>query len=295
MSLAIEAIRSALDAADLIVPIVSTGNLSGGCIHQVIQVTFVDGTRVVAKINHADALVQFEEEANGLRALAATNTVIVPKPLITFRHDNHAVLLMTAIESPIAPPKQIAWQRFGTELAALHSAAAGERYGFETDNHIGSTVQPNHWCDDWVEFNAVHRIGYQLKLARDRRLLNADEAQAVQAVIDRLDRLLPHCPKPALLHGDLWSGNALPTVDDRIALIDPACYVGDGWADIAMMKLFGGFPNAVHDAYAAHVDDQAEIESRLLVYQLYHMLNHVNIFGKAYVGQALALAKSVVG
>src|SRR5690606_7037940 len=116
--------------------------------------------------------------------------------------------------------------------------------------------------------------------------LGRDEAALIQRVIDQLESLIPRKPKPALLHGDLWSGNALPAQDHtgrkRIALIDPAPSIGDGWADIAMMELFGGFPRACCDAYAARNPDQANIRTRIGVYQLYHILNHINIFGRSY-------------
>jgi fructosamine-3-kinase len=187
-------------------------------------------------------------------------------------------------------------RRRGAELAALHACTdpRGRGYGFDGENHIGTTPQPNSWCADWVEFNAVHRLGHQLRLARDGGSLLAGEAQSFERVIDRLDSLLPRHPRPGLLHGDLWSGNALPTsggaAGGRVALIDPACSFGDGWADIAMMRLFGGFPPACFEAYAAANPDRDGLEERLAVYQLYHLLNHVNIFGRGYAAQALALA-----
>jgi len=110
--------------------------------------------------------------------------------------------------------------------------------------------------------------------------------------------MIPDRPKPAWLHGDLWSGNALPTTDadgsSRIAVIDPAAYIGDGWADIAMMRLFGGFPAACFHAYEQCVDDDDRIEKRIAVYQLYHVLNHLNLFGRGYAGQALAIADRLV-
>ena len=118
-------------------------------------------------------------------------------------------------------------------------------------------------------------------------------------MIERLDSLLPRRPRSALLHGDLWSGNALGTADRtgtaRVAVIDPACSHGDGWADIAMMKLFGGFPEECFDAYTDCVGKPHQLESRLAVYQLYHVLNHVNLFGRGYVAQAMGLAEGVRG
>ncbi len=270
-------------------------DLSGGCIHQVSHVTLSGGVQVVAKTNRADHLPMFEEEAAGLRALAATGVVLVPEPLAVTGSGPTAVLLMTALHPQ--PPSSESWRRFGGELAALHaSPAPGSDYGFDTDNHLGTTPQPNRWCDDWVRFNTDHRLGHQLAMATSRRLLHADEARRVERVLGRLDELIPRRPRPALLHGDLWSGNALPAIGDdgaRVAVIDPACSYGDGWADIAMMKLFGGFPQDCFDAYAAAVDDREDLEQRIAVYQLYHVLNHVNLFGRGYIQQAIGLARSL--
>src|SRR5262245_13203952 len=109
----------------------------------------------------------FEGEAQGLRALGDTGAVLVPRPLACVTCEQRCVLLMTAIEPPESAPNAEDWRRFGRELASLHQHDAGSRYGFEADNHIGSTPQPNSWHDDWVEFNAVNRLGFQLSMAHD--------------------------------------------------------------------------------------------------------------------------------
>lgn len=289
-------IEAALAEAGLERRVTAARDLGGGCIHRVRAVALADGTTVVAKTNDERCAGIFEEEAAGLRALAATGTVLVPQPLAVCAIGGEAALLMTAIES--GPPSREAWSRFGAELASLHAAPCDPRpapYGFDGDNHLGSTPQPNPWCDDWVRFNADHRLGHQLRLATANRLLSAGEAARVDRVIERLGDLIPRRPKPSLLHGDLWSGNALAARDARIAVIDPACSWGDGWADIAMMRLFGGFPSECFQAYASSVEDRQGIEERIAVYQLYHVLNHVNLFGRGYVGQAMALADSLRG
>ena len=290
-----EAIKRALDEAGLQAGIASASDLAGGCIHRVSKVTLDDGRTLVAKTNRAEMVSLFEEEAASLVALAATDTVLVPQVLSTVAHDGVAVLLMTALEA--SAPTEAAWRRLGRELAALHTAPCPSRYGFDRDNHLGTTLQPNTWCDDWVEFNARYRLGHQVRLARDGRRLRADEARRIDAVIEGLDRYIPRRPRPALLHGDLWPGNALPTADagggSRVALIDPACSIGDGLADLAMMELFGGFPPDCFEAYWGGLDDPgepADRETRIAVYQLYHVLNHVNLFGRGYAGQAMALA-----
>ena len=286
-----QAIEAALRHAGLDQTVISSRDLSGGCIHTVQEICLSDGTPVIAKTNTAAHLSMFQEEADGLGALAKTETVLVPRPLAAIENNGVAILLMTAIKHGSVPSS--AWNRFGEELACLHQTEAGTRYGFQNENHLGTTPQPNTWCSDWVQFNAKHRLGHQLDLAAKRGMLHTDETERIEVVIDALQDHIPRSPKPSLLHGDLWSGNALPTSegsDERIAVIDPACYIGDGWADIAMMKLFGGFPDHCITAYTANVSDHAQLESRIAVYQLYHVLNHVNLFGRSYVGQAMALA-----
>lgn len=287
------AIERALADAGISDPITSVRDLSGGCIHRVSELTLADGRKLVAKTNEASLREVFREEAAGLAALAATETVLVPQPLAVTVAGAEAVLLMTAI--PPGPATDAGWRRFGCELAALHQTRPdrGRAYGFDADNHIGSTPQPNAWCDDWVEFNAEHRLGYQVDLAERRRALAGREVKRLRQAIARLDELIPRRPAPGLLHGDLWSGNALPAAGERIAVIDPACSYGDGWADIAMMQLFGGFPSACVEAYAGEVDDHDDLETRIAVYQLYHLLNHVNLFGGGYLGQAMAIVRSL--
>jgi fructosamine-3-kinase len=284
----VNAITAALHQAGLPARVASQRDMSGGCIHRVTRVELDDGRRFVAKLNDPAALPVFTEEAESLGILADTETVAVPRPLLAAVCGDAAVLLLTWVEP--GPATAAAWRRLGEELAALHGIDVGVRYGFESDNHIGATPQPNEWCEDWVQFNARCRLGHQLRLAVSAGHLAPDAESLVQRVIDRLDRLLPRRPKPALLHGDLWSGNALPTAGERIAVIDPASSIGDGWADIAMMRLFGGFPDECLEAYARNVDDHENIEQRIAVYQLYHVLNHVNLFGGPYVSQALGIA-----
>jgi fructosamine-3-kinase len=284
-------LQRALEQARLNAVVAHMRDLSGGCIHQVIEITLEDGAKLVAKIARAEQATLFKEEQTGLRMLAETDTVIVPRPLAFVTCDGAAVLLLEAIRHADATTE--GWRRFGEDLAALHIAEAGEQYGFEMDNHCGMTPQPNDWSESWVEFNREYRLGHQLRLAESAGVLRSDEARYVRGVIEHLDVLIPDRPKPALLHGDLWSGNALPTVDDegdsRVAVIDPATYIGDGWADIAMMQLFGGFSSKCFEAYTANVTDRDQIDTRIAVYQLYHVLNHVNLFGRGYAGQAMAI------
>jgi fructosamine-3-kinase len=270
------------------------------------EVELQDGRRFAAKINRAAALPLFQEEQAALNALAATKTVIVPQPLAVMTRGDVAVLLMTFIELPASRSRTDSaamWRNFGGDLAALHMAHLPAElkhgYGFRVDNHIGSSPQHNGWMNDWVAFNQQRRLVPQVAMALERGLLNAGEAAKIERVINGLDCVLPQNPRPSLLHGDLWSGNALPAESRSVprrttcAIIDPASYVGDALADIAMMRLFGGFDSACFDAWAQamRIDlHDANVTRQIRVHQLYHVLNHVNIFGRGYAGQALTLA-----
>ena len=262
--------------------------LSGGCIQTVLALTLSSGDELVAKTGGANDLGVLLEEAASLDALAATETVLVPDRLAVGQYAGTSVLLMSRV--PAGGATDAGWTRFGRGLAALHEHDAAGPYGFDMNNHLGTTEQRNDWCDDWVEFNRACRLGPQIELAHRRGLVEPGEMRRLERLLDRLGELLPARPKPSLLHGDLWSGNALPTRDDdgaTVAVIDPACSIGDGLADIAMMQLFGGFSAACYDAYLAERGETLDA-TRLHVYQLYHVLNHVNIFGRGYMSQAMA-------
>jgi fructosamine-3-kinase len=305
-----EAIEAALSAAGIGGRGITLHELSGGCIHRVWSVTTDDGRRFVAKVNRAELRSLFDEEAAGIRALAATNTVRVPETLATVTHAAHAVILMTFIDPPAdCGDRNGIWRSFGDDLAAFHLAPLQPQhqrgYGFECDNHLGVTPQRNSWCGDWVQFNAENRLGPQARMAHDRGLLTSDECCALEGIVNRLDRILPAMPRASLLHGDLWSGNVLPCVranergpvSPTCALIDPAPSVGDALADIAMMRLFGGFGHVCFDAWSERMNIDlacADSRERIAAYQLYHVLNHVNMFGRGYVGQAMILARGIL-
>lgn len=283
----------ALTTSGLCAEIVRRSALSGGCIDRVERIDLRDGMRIVAKIGSTADLSRFKAEEAGLRALAATGTVIVPQPLACEADGSTVVLLMEFIEPGSATSRS--WQRLGADLGALHQTDLGHRYGFERNNFLGTTPQINTWHANWVEFIRRCRYEPQINRAVERQLLTNDERDALDDLLNRLDAIVPSHPLPALLHGDLWSGNALPTRDERIAVIDPACSIGDGWADIAMMQLFGGFPESCFLAYQEAVNQRVDrdIERRILLYQLYHVLNHINIFGRGYASQMRSLIQAL--
>ncbi len=275
--------------------IVRGRRLSGGEAQAVWWIELDDGTRRVAKTTPSSHAERLRSEADGLRALARAGHLLVPGVEELIELDTCAVLVMDAFDHGNA--SETSWRAFGRALAEHHLATDADQYGWTRDNFIGATPQINTRCDDWVRFNAEHRLGFQVRLAHCRHRLGSRGHELMQRVIDRLDSFIPRRPQPTLLHGDLWSGNALATMIDAkpsIAVIDPAVSIGDAWADIAMMRMFGEFPQCCFDAYAEVNLDQDLLEQRILVYQLYHTLNHLNLFGAGYLGSCVRIAQSLL-
>ena len=246
-----------------------------------------------------------DAEGDGLRAIAETGAIRTPLVYGIIATSTDAVLLTEDLlaapvgaDSPRPLHPEHAWRQFGTELATLHGARPhGETYGWHQDNWLGAAEQPNTPTSSWHEFVRVNRIEVQVRRAHNAGLLRGDEEDRLTAVLQAIDTVLPPCPPSALLHGDLWSGNAIMTASGTIGVIDPAVSRGDGWADIAMMRLFGGFPAVAFDAYRATIgtaEDDEEIERRIDIYQLHHLLNHVNIFGRGYADQAMAVVNRIL-
>lgn len=216
-------------------------------------------------------------EADGLRALAPVITV--PGVRALGEHGDTAFLVLDWLDFGDAP----LGAALGTALASLHRSPAGTRYGWASDNFIGGTPQVNGWHDDWATFFCERRLRPQLLLARmDESVLAATA-----------DLLRGHAPAPSLLHGDLWSGNAGVLADGTPVLFDPAVYVGDRETDLAMTRLFGGFDASFYRAYDAAWPLPEGHERRRDVYTLYHVLNHLNLFGASYPAQAQSLINRI--
>ena len=186
-------------------------------------------------------------------------------------------------------PSTESWRALGDQLAAVQSVPQS-CFGFIADNYCGDTPQPNPLTDDGYTFFANHRLGYQTKLAVDAGVLEPDAAARLEELATRLDSLIPE-QAPALLHGDLWRGNVLFTVQGDPVLIDPACYWGWPEAEIAMCALFGGFPTDFFDSWDAAAQPEPGWRERLPLYQLYHLLNHLNLFGPSYLPQVMAVLR----
>ncbi|MEM9057115.1 MAG: fructosamine kinase family protein [Pseudomonadota bacterium] len=268
----------------------SARSVGGGCIHTALAVDSDEGT-LFLKLNRADAAETLAAESDGLKTLAASGAVRVPTP---FAHGVCDGLAWLAMEWLALAPRAdaSAHRHLGEALAALHALPA-ERFGYHRDNAIGSTAQPNAWRDEWPAFVVDQRLRFQLDLARHNGHGDA-LAEPGAALLERLaDWSAPHV-RPALNHGDLWGGNWGVLDSGAPVVFDPAAFYGDPEADIAMTMLFGGFDEPFYEAYRATHPEPDDGEFRRGVYALYHVLNHLNLFGGGYLEQAVALMRALV-
>ncbi|KAJ0400855.1 hypothetical protein P43SY_000125 [Pythium insidiosum] len=238
--------------------------------------------RVFVKLHDDEQVLR--AEAAGLEAMQATRTVRVPAVLHVGAVGNTAYLVLEFL----ALRGQGSWSALGAALAALHTATGPDRFGFETDNFLGRTPQNNAWEPSWIEFFRA-RLAYQLDRLVESGVCSAQADRAflarVEAVSKRLDCFFDPHEKitPSLLHGDLWQGNwGFLALDGTPVVFDPAAYYGHHEAELAMMTLFGDPPQSFFDAYFAVIPKALRFEERVPLYQLYHGLNHMNLFGRSY-------------
>lgn len=253
--------------------------VSGGCIAQASRVDTSQGP-VFVKSGSGVVAKALLAEAHGLRILARSSGDLLIPEVLHLDEGAETLLVLTWLNS--APPGDGFFGRFGSALAHLHRQTQ-PRFGLEQDNFIGSSVQSNGWASSWPVFFRDNRLRVQVELARRNLRWRPDWDPLWQSVEARTEVLLPDLPSGSLLHGDLWSGNFMATPDGRAALFDPAVYWGDPWADIAMTRLFGGFPEEFYRAYRARQDRiPGDLATRCRAYNLYHELNHLNLFGEGY-------------
>ncbi|MCJ8331542.1 MAG: fructosamine kinase family protein [Lentisphaeria bacterium] len=264
----------------------SRQSLSGGSIANTQLIRCESQTEYVIKSEASDG--DFIKEANGLRELAKADAITIPNVI----HAETDFLILDYIQS--ASPAADFMANFGRNFARLHRYQAAE-FGFYEDNFIGSTAQQNTQCSDWTEFFWVNRLEFQLKLAET----NGYSSDELRRLMGQLEANLASIfagseEKPALLHGDFWSGNFICGSDGQAVIIDPAVYYGHREADLAMTRLFGGFNQSFYAAYEADFPLTPGHEQRENIYKLYHILNHLNIFGSGYYSQAIALLHSAL-
>ena len=260
----------------------SRAGIGGGCINSAFRIDG-NGRSYFVKTNTPDKADMFAAEAAGLDAIGHTMTVRVPRPVCHGACPAAGWIVLEHLE--LRPADDKSMRALGHNLARLHRAT-GPRYGWDRDNTIGATPQINAWADDWIAFWRERRLGFQLGLAASKGYGGSLIANG-----ERLMEKLPayfagYSPAPSLLHGDLWSGNAAMETGGEPVIYDPAVYYGDREADLAMTGLFGGFPQSFYDAYRAEYPLDPGYETRKHLYNLYHVLNHLNLFGGSYGAQA---------
>ncbi len=270
------------------IAIVQTDRLSGGDINKAYALHLNNGETVFMKANAKENAAFFTAEALSLSAIESTKTIKTPKILCTGTDAGEQVgysfLFLEYIES--APKIKNYWEVFGQELAAMHNAATqkftdGKKFGFVQDNFIGAKSQKNVNSDSWITFFRDSRLEPQFKEADS--YFDTNERKLVTKLLDHLDEFLVEPENPSLLHGDLWKGNSMCGSDGKAWLIDPAGYVGHAETDLAMTELFGGFPQEFYDAYKEANPLKPGYDERRDLYNLYHLLNHLNMFGEGYL------------
>lgn len=254
-------------------------SVGGGSINQAYAVSEGDRAYFV-KLNRGNRIAMFEAEALGLWQIADSQTMRVPQPICYGTVDQSAYIVLEWLDLGYGTPQS--WEKMGRDLAALHCVTS-KGFGWDRDNTIGSTPQRNSWTESWLEFFTTHRMGYQLQLAQ-RRSGYFPQQDQLMAALPRI--LAGHDPQPSLVHGDLWSGNAAITREGEPVILDPATYYGDREVDLAMTELFGGFPSNFYSAYTQAYPLPPGHERRKTLYNLYHILNHFNLFGGGYESQA---------
>ena len=276
--------------------------VGGGDINEARCLQLSNGEKIFVKYNSAVNKGFFEAEEIGINAIAATKTIQVPKLLFrgVDKTTGKAFLAMEFISG--AGRIHDFWETFGHSLAAMHMAETGgivsggkfefDKFGFHSDNYIGATKQLNSLRNSWIEFFRDCRLEPQFKLAE--RYFDKTTIKNIIKLLDKLPELLIEPKQPSLLHGDLWSGNYIVGNDGKAWLIDPAVYVGHAEADLAMTELFGRFPEMFYKAYAATNPVEPGYEDRRDLYNLYHLTNHLNLFGGAYYSAVIGTVEHYI-
>lgn len=276
--------------------------VGGGCIHNAWCLRTAGDGRLFAKTNRTDNLPLLEAEAEGLVALArvAPTGLVIPEPLAQGLAGEEAVLVLPWLELGRSGDPTGSWATCGADLARLHrhslrptpAEEAPQGFGWSRDNFIGASPQPNGWREDWAVFFIECRLQPQLRWLAGK----GSPLQGVERLLECLPSWLEgHRAEPCLVHGDLWSGNAALLAGGGGSLFDPAVYRGDREVDLAMARLFGGFPEAFFRGYAEEWPLPDGWRERTMIYNLYHLLNHANLFGGSYKKQAQTAIDSLLG
>lgn len=261
--------------------------LGGGCINDAYRIEG-NGQSFFMKANSLKYFDAFSSEADALKELAATQTVRVPEVIALFRGESQAYLILEYIETRTSRSGD--WEKLGRDLATLHQCEM-PHFGWTRDNLIGATPQPNPRSDDWIDFFREHRIEHQLRLCKGRGYTLPHAEELLNAIPSFFESYRPF---PSLLHGDLWSGNVAFDPQGRPFVFDPGSYYGDREADLAFTEFFGGFSDRFYAAYADALGLDPGYERRKILYNLYHCLNHLYLFGASYASQAEQMTRQLL-
>jgi len=279
------------------IKILQSARVAGGDINEAYKLTLTDGMHIFMKANRKENASFFTAEAAGLTAIAKTGTIGTPHVLgrgIDEDRNGYSFLLLEYVEGKGRGAGY--WETFAYELAAMHRAETadfvnGGMYGFAGDNFIGSGSQENVAHESWIAFFRDCRLVPQFRRAAG--YFDTAGLKKIDRLLEKLDCILVEPEYPSLLHGDLWSGNVIAGNDGKAWLIDPAVYVGHAEADLAMTELFGGFSRLFYDAYSDVAPIQPGYSRRRDFYNLYHLLNHLNLFGQMYLPSVKRIIESV--
>ncbi len=288
------------------VSVIRTDSVPGGDINNAYRLRLSDGTCLFVKTNSVGNLNFFLTESGGLGALRSLNKVGVPEVLGTGTDEQRGIsfLALEYIES--SPRTPAYWEDFGRQLAALHraecqnyaasesSGKSGSKFGFYEDNYIGATPQKNQPQKNWVDFYRECRLLPQITMAG--KYLDLSVRKKADWLLEHLDLYMREPEFPSLLHGDLWSGNMMCGKGGVPWIIDPAAYVGDFEADLAMTQMFGSLPGRFYGAYnEVNPVDKTGYTQRRKLYDLYQLLNHLNLFGSMYLGSVVDIINMYAG
>ena len=264
--------------------------VGGGCINAAYRISDEPRqTHYFVKLNDSKHGDMFETEALSLQALFEQGAVRVPQPVCFGQLQNQTYLVLEYLTLT----GRVDFSALGQQLANLHRATA-EQFGWHRNNTIGATPQQNQPCDNWLDFWREQRLQPQITLA-EKNGYGAQLAPLTDKLLADFACLFSHyTPRPSMLHGDLWGGNAAALADGTPVIFDPAFYFGDRETDIAMTHLFGGFNQNFYAAYHAAWPLDSGFAVRKTLYNLYHILNHLNLFGTAYLGQAVSMSEKLL-
>ncbi|MDO8893140.1 MAG: fructosamine kinase family protein [Sulfurimicrobium sp.] len=256
--------------------------VGGGCINAAYHISG-GGRDCLVKINVPERHAMFAAEAAGLQEILASGAIRAPAPIChgSAAHASYLVLEFLAMDACSGH----ACEQLARQLASMHAHTASQ-FGWRINNTIGATPQSNTFHDDWISFWREERLEFQFRLA-SRNGINDSLQKKGACLLTRIEQFFPgYAPSPSLLHGDLWNGNCGVLEQGEPVVFDPAVYYGDRETDLAMSELFGGFPARFYAAYREAYPLDPGYEVRKTLYNLYHVLNHANLFGGSYAGQA---------